>query len=50
MSSLFDKDIKGVPVMSVLNPVIGIRYACTLSNSDTETGLKTARKNIMGHQ
>jgi len=51
MSSLFDSDIKGVPVMKGVNEGnAGVRRFLTLSSADTESGVKSAKANIYGKQ
>lgn len=52
MSSLFDSDIKGVPLMKGVNEGnAGVRRFLTVSSSaTTESGVKSARANIYGHQ
>jgi len=51
MSSNFDRDIKGVPLMGTANPVKPLRRVSMISSSASDiTGVNTARKNIMGHQ
>lgn len=49
-SNNFDSDIKGVVVMSPVDLKIGLQRILTLSNSASETGLKSARKNTFGKQ
>jgi len=51
MSSLFDVDIKGVPVMKGVNEGNAcVRRFLSLSSADTESGVKSAKANIYGKQ
>lgn len=51
MSSNFDKDIKGVPVMKGVNEGnAGIRRFLTTSSASTGSGIRSAKQNTFGKQ
>ncbi len=50
MSSNFDRDIKGVPVMGTVAGGSRLRRFLTISSQDTGSGINFAKKNKYGHQ
>ena len=50
MSSNFDRDIKGVPLMGTVAGGSRLRRILTISSQDTGSGINFAKKNKYGHQ